>query len=155
MNVKSFLRKLKGSLTEKEFYRLTGINHSTAWKMINTAYSCPPERLLVLYKMAKANGIILSHKDISTLLLGSKFAETLVDLDMLISGKVTLDRWIRSDRSQQEQTRVLGFDYSSVFYKRTGKHKRSWPKRSVDIVRRSNYQIDLFDLLGADRKWFN
>lgn len=154
VDVKSFLRKLKGSSTEKEFYRLTGISHSTAWKMVNLTYSCPPERALVLYKMAKLDGITLSHKDISTLLLGRKLAETLVDLDMVISGTMTLDKWVRSDESQQEQTKVLGLNYSSVFYKRTGKHKKSWPKRAVDIVRRSNYQIDLFDLLGADRKWF-
>ena len=154
MDVKNFLQKLRGTLSEKGFYRLTGINHSTAWKMANLAYSCPPERGLVLYELAKSKGILLSYKDIAVLLLGCKLAETLVDLDMVISGKMTLDKWIRSGISQQEQTKVLGLDYSSVFYKRIGKHKKSWPKRAVDIVRRSNYQIDLLDLLGADRKWF-
>jgi hypothetical protein len=156
MDIKKLLNDLKGQLSEREFYDLTGINRSTAWKMSNNeSYACPPGRALILYNLAKKKNIHLSREDMAIILLG-RFSESLPDLDLLVSGKNSLDEWVKcGPQTYLARGKIIGLDYSTVFYKRIGKRKKSWPKRAIEIVRKSGYQIDLFDLLGTKREWFD
>lgn len=156
MNVYKFLNQIRGEQIWREFYNLTGINQPTGWKMANRGYSCPPKRIKLLYDLAKKQGRTLSQREVVTLLLGNKLAERLVDLDLILKGRRSLDAWARqAGYTQKAQSKTLGISYSTIFSRRNKRFARFWPRRAVEIARRSNYQIDLFELLGVDRKWFN
>ena len=153
MLVRSLLDKIKGDLPWAEFRRRTGVSQPTAWKMVEMSRSSTPERIKALCALAKKRGIVTTHKEILFLLLSEKVAGSLVDLDLIASGAIPLDKWMRNGTSQRSQARTLGLSYSTIYHRRNGSFKHFWPKRAIEIVRRSNYRIDIFDLLGIDRKW--
>lgn len=149
MLVRPLLDKIKGDLSWIEFRRRTGISQPTAWKMVEMSRSSTPERIKSLCALAKKRGVVPTHKEILFLLLSEKIAGNLADLDLISSGSIPLDKWIRSGVSQRSQAKTLGLNYSTIYHRRKGLFKRFWPKRAIEIVRRSNYQIDIFDLLGV------
>ena len=149
MSLRVILQELRGAQTWKRFHQLTGFSCAQLWKMEHLGHSCPPKKVKVLSDIAQKCGRPLSQKEIMTLLLGEHLAGRLADLDLLMKGRNPLDIWLRSTSSQRDQAKILGLHYSTIFRRRTGKFKRFWPKRAVEIARRSNYEIDLFDLLGC------
>lgn len=153
MNVRKLIEGLRGELKWREFYKLTGISLSQLWKIEHQGHSCPPEKVKILYGLAQEHGKPFSQKEIITLLLGGELAGRLADRDLLLAGSMTLEEWLKHDGSRMSQTKILGLHYSTAYHRQEGKFRRFWPKRAVEIARRSNYQIDLFELLGADRKW--
>lgn len=154
MNTRKFIQDLRRNETWKEFYEHVGISLSQLWKLERLGQSCPPQRVKLLYELAKKQGRLLSQKEIITLLLGGELAGRLADLDLLLVGRKPLDTCLKQNGSQRGNAKILGLEYSTIFHRREGKFRRFWPKRAVEIARRSGYQIDLFELLGADREWF-
>ena len=155
MDIKKFLYALKGPMTWGEFHKLTGINQSSGWRMGNTTYPVSPEILSRIYKLAYNQDISLSRKEIGILLLGRRLAGSLPDLDMLLAGNLSMDRWLTMADSQMSRAKILGLHYSTIFHRRKKIFRHFWPKKAVEIARRSSYQIDLFDLLGVNQKTIN
>lgn len=159
MEIKKLMSQLNGKLTDNEFYRLTGIDRAAVWKIQNTDYACPSGKVLLIYDLAKENGTDLSEKDVLSLLLGVKFAHTLKDLDELLSGIMDLETWVNivtpENNTQISRLRILGMDYSELSRLRSGEKKRFRSKRAVAMVRLSNYEIDIFGLLGTSKEFFN
>ena len=146
---RKMLQELRGEQTWAKFYQITGISCGQLWKIEHLGHSCPPEKVRILSDLAQKCGRTLSQKEIMTLLLGGELAGRLADLDLLMAGRTPFDTWIRQSGSQRSQIKILGIHYSTIFHRRKGKFKRFWPKRAVEIARRSNYQIDLLDLLDG------
>ena len=149
MSIRKMFQELRGDQTWKSFHQLTGISCAQLWKMEHLGHSCPPKKVKILSDIAQKCGRPLSQKERMILLLGEHLAGRLADLDLLMKGRNSLDIWLRSTRSQRAQAKILGLHYSTIFRRRTGKFKRFWPKRAVEIARRSNYEIDMLDLLGS------
>ena len=153
--IRNMIQTLRSKLTWKEFYQITSVSCAQLWKMEHFGYSYPPEKVFTLSSLAKKHGSPLSQKEIITLLLGEELAGRLADLDLLMEGRKSLDTWLRLVGSQRSQAKILGLHYSTIFHHRARKFKRFWPKRAVEIARRSNYEIDLLDLLGYEPKASN
>ena len=148
MTIRKILQELRGDQTWRKFHQLTGISCGQLWKMEHQGHALPPQKTAILCELAKKQGWPLSQKEIITLLLGGELACRLADLDLLMEGRTLLDTWIRQSGSQRSQVKILGLHYSTIFHHRSRRFKRFWPKRAVEIARRSNYEIDLLDLLG-------
>lgn len=148
-HMRKLIEELRGTMTWKEFYHLTGISCAQLWKMEHLGSPCSPKKIQTLSEFAQTRGRNLTQKEIIMLLLGRNLAGRLADLDLLMEGRKPLDIWIRQSGSQRSQTSILGLHYSTIFHRRKGRFKRFWPKRAVEIARRSNYEIDLLELLGG------
>lgn len=142
----NIIEELRGELTRKQFMTLTGISLSQLWKIKHQGHSLPPRKIKILCELARQCRKSLSQYEILSLLLGGKVGP-LADLDLLLKGRNPLDTWLKTG-SQRSQAKILGLDYSTIFHRREGKFQRFWPAHAIEIARRSNYQIDLFDLLG-------
>ena len=146
MPIRNLIQELRANLTWKAFTAATGISAVQVWKMEHLDQSCPPAKVKLLCDLAQKQGRILSQTERLTLLLGGQRVEKLADLPLLLRGRTPLDTWLKQSGSQKSQARILGLDYSTIFHRRSGKFRRFWPARAVEIVRRSSYEIDLFNL---------
>lgn len=157
--LRKLYEEIKGDLNWTEFEKSIGCSRwALRYLHINHGKSVPVKVFNGIVRLAMENNFHLSKNDKMHILLGDLLCQELnKEPPRLLKGKMTLEEWLISGdwlvahETKTSRIKKLGLN-SSTPYQLKRKHFRHFtPERAVVVVRRSDYEIDFFSLIGVNR----